>query len=70
MLYYMCDKSGRSPTWPQLEHAIKRNFGGMESEECNPFEEFEKLININRDPLNLEKKTEEVWLIDRGGAAP
>ncbi len=60
MLYYMCDKSGLHPTWPQLEHAIKRNFGGMESEECNPFEEFEKLITINRDPLNLANFTTEV----------
>ena len=28
MLYWMCEKSNCPPTGPQLEHAIKRNFGG------------------------------------------
>ena len=44
MLYYMCEQSGQAPTWPQLEHAIKRNFGGLDCEDCNPFEEFTKQI--------------------------
>ncbi len=59
MLYYMCNKSECHPTWPQLEHAIKRNFGGMESDECNPFKEFEKLI---KDPPNLGNLPTEVLL--------
>jgi hypothetical protein len=49
MLYYMCEKSKRPLTWPQLEHAIRRNFGGLESKNFNPFQEFEKVINMNRD---------------------
>ena len=49
MLYYMCERSGRPPTWPQLEHAIKRNFGGLESEKLKPFREFEKLIAMSRE---------------------
>ena len=50
MLYWMCDKSGGQPlSWPQLEHAIKRNFGGLESEQFNPFEVFKKEIGYRQD---------------------
>ncbi len=49
MLYYMCQKSNRLPTWAQLEHAIRRNFGGLETKKLNPFNEFEELIHINRE---------------------
>ena len=49
MLYYMCKKSGLPPTWPQLEHAIRRNFGGLESEEWDPFMEFEKQIFMDKN---------------------
>ena len=54
MLYYMCEQSGVAPTWPQLEHAIKRNFGGLESVDCNPFEEFKKQIFIPGVQINSE----------------
>ena len=47
------------PTGPQLEHAIKRNFGGFKSEKFNPFEEFTKLIPI--DP-EVPQVSEEVSL--------
>jgi len=53
MLYWMCEKSGLPPTWPQLEHAICRNFGGMESEELDPLEEFKQWINV-RDVPDLQ----------------
>ena len=47
MLYWMCKKSrGMSLTWPQMEHAIKRNFGGLESKEVDPFEEFRSRLNM------------------------
>lgn len=46
----MCQKSNRLPTWPQLEHAIKRNFGGLKTKKLDPFKEFEQLIHINRNP--------------------
>ena len=51
MLYAMCQKSKDKPTWPQLEHAIKRNFGGLETEKLNPFNEFK--ISLDE----LEKKS-------------
>lgn len=47
MLYYMCEKSNYPPTWPQLEHAIKRNFGGLESEKWSPFEVFKNEIGLD-----------------------
>ena len=30
MVYAIAAKSGQKPTWNQLEHAIRRNFGGLE----------------------------------------
>ena len=53
MLYYMCKESDAPPNWKQLEHAIKRNFGGFESKELSPFEEFEKVIPMSQE---LSKK--------------
>ena len=61
MLFYMCDESKMPPTGPQLEHAIKRNFGGFKSEKFNPFEEFTKLIPI--DPEIPPQVPEEVFSI-------
>ena len=29
MVYSIAAKSGERPRWNQLEHAIKRNFGGL-----------------------------------------
>lgn len=59
----MCEQSGLPPTWPQLEHAIKRNFGGLESDNLNPFEEFKKEIKLNYGPPDLSGVKEEVCII-------
>ena len=49
MLYWMCDKSYRPPTGPQLQHAIKRNFGGLE--DFDTYEIFfTYLPNIEKQP--------------------
>ena len=58
MLYYMCEQSGMAPTRLQLEHAIKRNFGGLESDDCNPFVEF-----MNQIPRSEESTSELVCLM-------
>lgn len=52
MLYWMCEKAEGHPLYgPQLEHAIRRNFGGLESDELNPFHEFQKaIVNIDTQP--------------------
>ena len=60
MLYHMCEKTNLPLTWAQLEHAIKRNFGGLESDNWNPYDEFIKLIKMNREPPNLTNIPEKV----------
>ena len=60
MLYYMCEKSRNQPTWHQLEHAIRRNFGGLESKEWNPFQEFEWQIVMHRELPDLSGIPPEV----------
>ena len=50
MLYWLCERSDRPPTWPQLEHAIRRNFGGLDDENFDPLEEFKKKIPNREDP--------------------
>ena len=57
----MCEKSGLPPTGPQLEHAICRNFGGMESDELDTLEEFKRYIP-SRDPPDLQSIPEEVQM--------
>ena len=59
MLYWMCKKSGLPPTWPQLKHAIRRNFGGMESDELDTLEEFKQYIHLTDTP-NLQSIPEQV----------
>ncbi|KAL3881536.1 hypothetical protein ACJMK2_027968, partial [Sinanodonta woodiana] len=43
MIYSFCEKSKKFPTWHQLLHAIKRNFGGLNS--VNPEETFTKKLS-------------------------
>ena len=60
MIYYMCEKTNVSLTWAQLEHAIKRNFGGLESDNLDAYEEFKNRIQMNRDPPDLTNIANEV----------
>ena len=47
MLYWMCEKTNRPPSGPQLQHAIKRNFGGLE--DFNTYEIFKNYLpNIEK----------------------
>ena len=34
MVFSFCKKTGEPPTWNQFEHAIRRNFGGLETVDC------------------------------------
>jgi len=56
MLYWMCKKSGLPPTRPELEHAICRNFGGMDSNELDPLEEFKQQIKSVTDLQSIWKE--------------
>ena len=53
MLYWMCEKSGRPPTWPQLQHTIKRNFGGLVIDGHDPLDMFERRLPGLRSPPDL-----------------
>lgn len=46
----MCDKSESQPTWQQLEHAIRRNFGGLDGTELDPLEVFKQNLPSNESP--------------------
>ncbi len=59
MLYWMCERSGMSPTWIQLQHAILRNFGGLEEKNLNPMEEFASRIHSKTAP-DLTNTSDEV----------
>ena len=61
MLYWMCDKSQSDPTGRQLEHAIKRNFGGLE--EVNAYEIFMKLMPSVYAKVEQDGISEEVRII-------
>ena len=59
MLYWMCEKSICPPTGPQLEHAIKRNFGGLDS--FNTYEIFMNYLgNLGSNLPDLRNASEEV----------
>ena len=53
MLYWMCDKSQSPPTGRQLEHAIQRNFGGLDEQNFNS-------LNIFADVLPMLKKEPDI----------
>ena len=46
MVYSIAGEKEREPTWPELEHAIRRNFGGLD--EINPVEFFKKHFPKNK----------------------
>ena len=40
MVYKIAEEQGREPRWPEVEHAIRRNFGGLD--EIEPVEIFKR----------------------------
>ena len=60
MLYWMCEKSKLPPTGPQLQHAIKRNFGGLE--DFDTFEMFKRFLKNIEDQPDLTGLSKEVSL--------
>ena len=57
MLYWMCKKSDRPLTGLQLQHAIKRNFGGLDVDEIDTYGIFEEYLGTLEQELDL---TDEV----------
>ena len=57
MLYCMCNESkGYGLSRCQLEHAIKRNFGGLESNDLNLLEVFMKKVGHMESTVDLPDK--------------
>lgn len=58
MVYSIAAQKGRRPNWKELEHAIRRNFGGLD--EINAVEIFKKRVTYGSDEkmqvLTLLKK--------------
>ena len=59
MLYWMCEQSDTPLTAPQLEHAIRRNFGGWEDEDLDPLKVFRARVRAT-EPPDLSPYTQEV----------
>ena len=63
MLYWMCKKSRMQLTGPQLRHAIKRNFGGLDLEGVDTYEIFKfHLKDLEHEP-DLSLVTDKVKLL-------
>jgi hypothetical protein len=43
-----------------MQHAILRNFGGLKSDDWDPFQEFERRLKIPTEELNRENSDEKV----------
>ena len=54
MVYSIAAKSGERPRWHQLEHAIKRNFGGLvEGEPVEIFKRYYPETDVSLPFLSL-----------------
>ena len=49
----MCDDCDCQPTERQLEHAVKRNFGGLEESVLNTYEIFQKHLSVIEREANV-----------------
>ena len=58
MLYWMCQKSQNPPTGPQLKHAIKRNFGGLD--DFDTYDIFKRYLKNIEDQPDLTDLSKEV----------
>lgn len=57
MLYWMIKKTDQPLTMKQLEHAIKRNFGGLDNNEVDAVKIFKDKIHIADVPSDTEDPT-------------
>ena len=62
MLYWMCKKSNMPLSGPQLQHAVKRNFGGLDIDEIDTYKIFKHYLkHLDHEP-DLSTITDEVSL--------
>ena len=71
MVYAFTEKTKQKPTWYEMLHAIKRNFGGLEEEKVDPVgffkERLSKIIAITKEVclfvINIEANRLQICLI-------
>ena len=49
MVYKTAKEHGRKPRWPEIEQAIRRNFGGLDA--SDPVEIFRKHLRFSRTEM-------------------
>jgi len=54
MLYWMINKTNQQLTMRQLEHAVRRNFGGLDNNEVDAIGIFRKNIHITDRQADTE----------------
>ena len=57
MLYWMINKTNQPLTIKQLEHAVKRNFGGLDNNDVDAVNIFKENIHITDVPPDIEDPT-------------
>ena len=57
MLYWMIYKTNRPLTMKQLEHAVRRNFGGLDNNEVDAVNIYKKNVHIADVPSDVEVST-------------
>lgn len=56
MLYWMCKAAGSHVlTGPQLKHAVKRNFGGLDLQEIDTYKIFQKYLKDIDDDYDTDQ---------------
>ena len=49
MVYKTAEEHGREPRWPEIEQAIRRNFGGLD--EIDPVKIFKEHVSFSRNEM-------------------
>ena len=49
MVYKTAEEQGREPRWPEIEQAIRRNFGGLDA--IDPVKIFRKHVRFSRTEM-------------------
>ena len=57
MLYWMIYKTNQPLTMKQLEHAVRRNFGGLDNNEVDAVKIFKENVHIADVPSDVEVST-------------
>lgn len=55
MVYAFSAQTHEPPSWNQLEHAVRRNFGGWDDQSVSPVQLFDELVAIeNKEKTKVD----------------